>query len=203
MGIFDVQAYNQLLIIDEADSQFKQQLSAAGISREDLFLQLAPLFAKKEQTGKKPYGICLLHRHYLLNDGERMVSSGNSIQPSTDKSPNIVADRWFASGQEFEHTCAEAPLYDIPSFLSEFKAINDVHGINILGVTYIPDLDNLGEEFTMFEEKGSKDREQITTIVRQSSLNPDTTIEATWIIHGDPNQPCRGRCTSVCNGCPP
>ncbi|KAJ2924749.1 hypothetical protein H1R20_g12341, partial [Candolleomyces eurysporus] len=93
--------YNNLLIVKEADNAFTE--------REQIFKKIAPLLARPEFRGK--YNLCLVHRHVILEPGERMVATGLISQPETlpDPTPSdIVPSSWAATGVPFEWTRIKA-----------------------------------------------------------------------------------------------
>ncbi|KAF8804301.1 hypothetical protein BYT27DRAFT_7194473 [Phlegmacium glaucopus] len=205
MNQFDVAKYNSLLPVGDADTLFNEQLNSAGITRRQLFSQLAPLFSEGENAGR--YGTCLVHRHYLLMDGERMVTTNNSTMPTLDASVNIVADRWYSTGGEFEHRFTDNPtsLPPPPSadFFDKFRSIINANGIDILGVCYAPAVGELAPGFIFLEGGGAQDREQVLTVIPTSS-RPYGGYEASWVPRDDPDDPIFiGCCCSVCNPSPP
>jgi hypothetical protein len=89
LSSFDPQFYNSLLSISDADSAF--------FDREKLFSKLALLFSREEYNE-----ICLVHRHFDLKSGERMVSHGLVSFPTSSPihdGPNIIPERWTAYGR--------------------------------------------------------------------------------------------------------
>jgi hypothetical protein len=70
-NIFDHNWYNSLLTTKEADEAFT--------SREQLFKRIVPLLARSEFREK--YNLGLVHRHVVLEAGERMVVAGLITQP--------------------------------------------------------------------------------------------------------------------------
>jgi hypothetical protein len=207
MSKFDVAAYNQLLLIHEADNRFNDQLASAGITRPELFSQLAPILLEGEHAGK--YAICLLHRHYSLNKGERMVTNDLVTKPSTNTSPRVVAERWSCTGQEIEYRLINDPasLPPPPSseLLSKVKSILDAKGIDILGVCYAPE--KLADGFEFMEVSGPGDRVQILSIVHVSTVDPYESYQAVWIAAVDPSDNthvlrCGTNCGKGVNGAP-
>jgi hypothetical protein len=96
LSAFDTQFYNGLPSIEDADTAF--------VDRNNIFTKLAPLFAREEYRGV--YDVCLIHHHFDLKPGERMVSHGSislptlSSQESQDD-PLIIPERWTAYGDPF------------------------------------------------------------------------------------------------------
>ena len=182
MGDFGVQRYNQFLSIGEASSRFKRQLESAGLSDSQFFAELAPLFTEEDKLS--PFSPCLIHHHFSLKEGERMVSHGNYSTPSTDISPNIIPEFWLNSGEEIEHRyvndSGSIPPPPSTDFLSQFKAILDKYGIDILGICYSPSVDDLAPGFIFLETLVTKERAHIINHVPISSIDPATTSPSVW-----------------------
>jgi len=184
MGGFTVEKYNQLLSIGEASSRFEHQLKSAGLTDTQLFAELTPLFADKNTPG--PYSPYLIHHHFSLKEGERMVSYGNRSAPSTDTSPNIVPECWLNTGEEIEHRyvhdLGSTPPPPSTDFLSKFKAILGKYGIDILGVCYTPRVDVLAPGFSFLETLMIEERAHIINQVPASSIDPSTTSPSAWVL---------------------
>ena len=205
MASFDVSAYNDLPSIADADARLEDQLASAGLTRNQFFSKLTPVFLETPYAGR--YAACLIHRHYSLNDGERMVATGPSTKPSTDTSPNIVGERWASNGEVIEHKFTEDPASHPPpppaEFFAKFKSILDAHGIDILGVCYAPS--KYQDGFLYLESTGSEDRERITTLVHCSALQLEHSFEATWMPKANPENEsyAMGTCSNCTDGCIP
>jgi hypothetical protein len=130
LSSFNSQFYNNLLSISDADSAF--------VDRDKLFAKLAPLFSREEYKGK--YEVCLVHHHFDLKPGERMVSHGlislPMSAPSSDD-PAIVPERWTAYGEVFEFRMVNSQHEVVPpppaSLLEEFRQMVGKHA-SILGI---------------------------------------------------------------------
>ena len=203
MASFDVSAYNDLPSIAEADARLEDQLASAGLTRTQFFSKLTPVFLEAPYAGR--YAACLIHRHYSLNDGERMVANGPSTKPSTDTSPNIVGERWASNGEVIEHKFTDDPAsYPPPppaEFFAKFKSILDAHGIDILGVCYAPS--KFQDGFLYLESTGSGDREQITNLVHCSAPQLEHSFEAAWILKANPENGSytMAKCCNCTVGC--
>jgi hypothetical protein len=182
MGGFSVERYNQLFSIGEASSRFKRQLESAGLSDSQFFTELAPLFA--EEGKLTPYSPCLVHHHFSLKEGERMISHGHHSAPSTDVSPNIVPEFWLNTGEEIEHRYVDnsgaIPPPPSADFFSQFKAIQDKYGIDTLGICYSPSVDDLAPGFSFLETLVTEERAHIINRVPKSSIDPTTTSPSVW-----------------------
>ncbi|PPQ74469.1 hypothetical protein CVT26_001107 [Gymnopilus dilepis] len=145
--------YNQLPLIFEASRQFKDNLASTGHTVGSLLAELQDLFDDPRYKGK--YGVWLLHRHFELNTGERMVKRDEHIddgkspknyrtvtEPTADQASNIVAERWSPFGDELEHayTAEGSNLTPAPDayFFQEFHRIMVVN--NIVGQDNVPRL---------------------------------------------------------------
>jgi len=131
--------YNSLLIVEDA---------AAALNRvEDrrtIFEELTRLLARYPNGARSgaQFGICLVHRHFELDDGEKMVSHGNITQPqSQPRSPPIGlyrASRWTAEGKPFEFTRDETkPLPD--DLPPKFQTIVNKYNVEVLGLHHVKD----------------------------------------------------------------
>ncbi|KDR71366.1 hypothetical protein GALMADRAFT_214011 [Galerina marginata CBS 339.88] len=191
MSTFDVSAYNDLPFIADANARFEDQLASAGLTRSQFFKKLAPVFLEAPYIGH--YAACLIHRHYSLNDGERMVTNGPSARPSTETSANIVGERWASNGEVIEFKFTDDPASHAPhppaEFFAKFKSIVDAHGIDMLGVCYAPG--KLADDYLFLESPGPEDREQVTHLVHSSASENKHSFEASWIPNLSPDGvPC-------------
>jgi len=127
-----VQMYNNLPSIDEADKRF--------LNREETFAKLAPLLAEFNHQ----FGVCLLHAHCKLQEGEKMIAQDNITQPELAPHVTHFPDRWLPNGQPFEFTIV--PTASPPAkLLTEFQKITGPDGV--LGLYYKSD-DKLEIEHT-------------------------------------------------------
>ncbi|KDR68303.1 hypothetical protein GALMADRAFT_215957 [Galerina marginata CBS 339.88] len=109
--------YNSLPSLEEAADKFT--------NRAQIFSKLASLLAKYEHK----FGVCLVHAHCKLEEGEIMVSTGHVSQPERDV--ECYAECWLASGEPYEFT-KEPVVSPPPELLSQFRDIVD--GIDVLGL---------------------------------------------------------------------
>ena len=168
--MFSVDIYNQLPSISDADKAFQQQLKSSSLTFDMLLSELAPLFSEGENAGR--YAIWILHHHFDLKAGERMVEKENTTKPTTDTSPNIVAERWNAEGEELEYKYVD-DINDVPpppsaDFLKRFKAILDVRKIDALGVCYACNRREIQEGYVFMETTNHADseRKHVVTPIR-------------------------------------
>ena len=119
-----VQMYNSLPSIEEADERF--------LNREETFAKLAPLLAEFNHQ----FGVCLVHAHCKLQQGEKMIAQGNITQPELSTDVPHFPDRWLPNGQPFEFTTT--PTTSPPArLIAEFQKITGPN--NVLGLWYKSD----------------------------------------------------------------
>ncbi|PPR03253.1 hypothetical protein CVT26_008082 [Gymnopilus dilepis] len=214
MNTFSVAKYNSYPSIATAEALFLQQLSAAGLSLTKFLDQLSPLLLAEAHEGH--YAACLIHRHCLLQEGERMVSHGRSTRPSRDISCRIVPERWLGTGEEVEHRFVDAghpiPLPPSPKFLEKFRDIVERHNIDTIGVCYAPSAAELAPGFTFLESAGVEDRELVVDVVQDAFIPDNAKVYCSaWVpeygispLGGESRQEKPAmRCTHACIGCPP
>jgi len=188
-GDFDTDAYNKLPLVNDANRLFEKQLESAGLDRAKLFSRLAPLFFDSESKRSGPYAVWLIHRHFELKPGERMVEANGSTKPSTESSPNIVPHLWSRTGEaiEFrsvsESDTSTLPPPPSPEFFSKFRSILDENGIDALGICYAQNDLKYGEVYQ--EVDGPGERERVVSIVHES-LAIDA-FQVTWTPRFNPN----------------
>ncbi|KAF9557529.1 hypothetical protein CPC08DRAFT_710330 [Agrocybe pediades] len=185
MSRFSVSRYNNLPSIKEADEKFDRQLADAKISRHDFFSHLAKLFVEENRNAN--YSPCLLHKHHLLEEGEKMVTEGKSTKPSRDN--RVVAERWYPDGEEMEYVLANQLTQHIsfpppPSseFMDKFRASTQQYGVDVLGVCLKLPWEELPPNSLFLEMTGAKDREQVVEIVAIDSVVEENAYETSWNI---------------------
>ncbi|KAJ7828798.1 hypothetical protein B0H13DRAFT_2117257 [Mycena leptocephala] len=102
--------YNSLPTIEEADKNF--------VDRTQLFSKLAPLLAAYEYK----FGVCLVHAHCKLEEGEMMVASGYISEPQKDL--QCYPERWLASGEPYEFT-TESTATPPAELFTEFRQLSE------------------------------------------------------------------------------
>ncbi|PPR03560.1 hypothetical protein CVT26_006102 [Gymnopilus dilepis] len=182
------------------------KLASSGVTLDILLEKLAPLFCNDEPKGK--YGIWLLHHHFDLEQGERMVKKGSISEPTIDQSSNIVAERWSGGGDELEHVYAhnsnDIPLPPSPEFLKQFQEIISAYNIDCLGICASPSQDEveLMKAGYAFLETCNPGRKQILTAlpVGDPSLDDASVYRAAWSVSDSWRLNCAHFC-GVNNGC--
>lgn len=219
-----VERYNSLSTHLRANERFQCQLTGMQFLESQpsfdfrpalrvLLSELAPVFSNGESPPR--YAVWLLHGHFHLKEGERMVSrrdGGRDImEPTTDTSSRIVPERWNNIGEEIEHRVLAdgetAPPHPPCELWNGFRQIMEKRGIDTLGICYAPDetvLDRLRSGH-IFLERTSTDncpecRKHVTTLKFQSMV-PDDTTETSWIPRDFPPQVESGTCPFIVDGC--
>ncbi|KAF9556119.1 hypothetical protein CPC08DRAFT_105904 [Agrocybe pediades] len=209
MSSCTVSRYNNLLAINEADELLNGQLAAANILRHDFLSLLAALFVgEKLHTYYSP---CLLHKHYFLKEGEKMVADGNSTMPSTEIADDrVVAERWYPNGEEMEYRVGNQnislPPPPAPDFMDKFKALTERYGVDVVGVCHIPPVEELTPDSVFLEITGVRDREQVVKMVPCDSLLDGGVYESCWVVTMEGSGPasnCRVVCAQGQEGCKP
>ncbi|KAM3517017.1 hypothetical protein NHJ13051_009370 [Beauveria bassiana] len=118
--------YNTLPTLGHADDQF--------VNRDSVFEQLAELLAKYDNA----FGICLVHSHCKLADGEIMLAKEDISEPvQLALIEQYYPERWLANGTAYEFSTRKTddPPQDL---VDEFYRITHGFGLqNILGFYHI------------------------------------------------------------------
>lgn len=123
--------YNSLPLIHEANKKF--------VNRDQIFAKLAPLLSAYDNQ----YGVCLVHRHCKLEEGEMMVASTSGMVSQPERNVECYPERWLATGEPYEFT--RKPTRAPPQkLLEEFQKIVQVDGVDVLGLFYIQAEDGKG-----------------------------------------------------------
>ena len=202
--MFDVNLYNRLPSISSASATLHSKLASTNLTLDALLSRLRPLFCSDEYKGK--YGIWLVHHHFNLEEGERMVKSAAVTQPTRDRSEKIVAERWSARGEELEHAYHDAgkELDDLPppppaEFIRQFQEITGAYGIDCLGICYPPSQEEVKtlRGGYMFMETCHEGRKHVLTPISagDASLNGASVIKTTWSMSDDAGF---GECVCSC-----
>jgi len=205
--MIDIDTYNNLPLVSDADALFNKQLASAGITRNQLFSKLAPLFVEDANAGR--YAACLIHHHYDLKPGERMVTNNLSTKPleigSDSFSANIIAQIWLRTGEAIEYrvvtdsSTANLPPPPPAEFFEKFRSLLDPIGIDILGVC-LADAE-LEDGFIWQESDGPGDRERIFTIIPRTAKPAPGYYEVTWIPKLDKDGQSTMGCGTNCGTC--
>jgi hypothetical protein len=168
-----VSLYNSLPTIKEANKNF--------VDRTQLFSKLAPLLAAYEYK----FGVCLVHAHCKLEEGEKMVASGHVSEPQKDL--QCYPERWLASGDPYEFT-TEPTATPPAELFAEFKAV--VGSIGLLGLYAAGN--NPRSEIL---QEWTEGRKNITRVVTATEIGPGD-IETGWL--PGTADPTTMRCVARC-----
>jgi hypothetical protein len=156
--------YNSLPSVDAADKMF--------VNRDQIFSRLAPLLAAYDNK----FGLCLVHRHCALEEGEMMVATGNVTQP--ERNVDCYPERWLATGEPYEFT--RTPIPSPPRELfEEFQKI--VHAVDVLGLFYIQDEQRSGR---VAVERTDGRKNIVELLPEGDSTN---SISTGWLLGPDEN----------------
>ncbi|OCH92252.1 hypothetical protein OBBRIDRAFT_802739 [Obba rivulosa] len=167
--------YNSLSSIEAANAQLND--------RDTLLSRLAPLLA---QYGHQ-YGVCLVHAHCTLHDGERMIAKGNVSEPSRDA--DCYPERWLITGEPYEFTVE--PTQSPPAEL--FDAIRAIVGdVGVLGLFYAG---GLSDGVSLERTEG---RRNITELVAGAvDVQAPENVETAWL-PGQQGNPVKMVCKVFC-----
>ncbi|KAH7325177.1 hypothetical protein B0J17DRAFT_581992 [Rhizoctonia solani] len=174
----------------------------AFIDRDVMFGKLAPLLAAYQFQ----FGLCLVHAHCALNEGEAMVASGNISRPV--RGGPRYPERWLSDGTAYEFN-QEPTIVPPPELIRDFQAI--VGKDTVLGLYYSGDVQ--GGKIWLEHTEGrdnvvelvDRDRE-ITPILRSSAtrfsiyhlVEISSHVETGWLPGTD--APLTMTCAIVCVG---
>lgn len=174
----DASTYNELGWLATANSDFTE--------RDAILDQAAKLLAKYEHK----WGICLVHRHCSLEEGEIMLATDNVTEPTVPDGTDVLyAERWLSSGQAYEYTTrvTEQPPVAL------FEALRAIAGgmSAVLGIYHVPP----GED-GLWQVEYTKGRKNIVEIVTSQPTPSSTMLEAAWAFGGASGRPsyCQQYC---------
>jgi len=169
--------YNSLPSLSEANEKF--------VDRDQIFSEVAPLLVAYERK----FGVCLVHRHCELYEGELMVATGDVTQPEPERDVQCYPHRWTAAGEPFEFTRdAAQPLPQ--SLLEEFQKIFYAQDVKVLGLFHVQD-----ERFSRgIPTERTEGRKNI--LEYGDSGNPDAII-AEWTVGPGKDLILKGSCRCV------
>lgn len=153
----DASSYNRLYPVEIANRLFT--------NRDEILKNLGHVL---QTYGENKFGVCIVHRHCVLEEGERMVANGNVSQPERDGP--VYPERWLATGEAYEFT-REKTISPSEELLHNFRKI--VGNVQVLGLFYIPD-----EEISGVVLERTEGRRNITKIVSYDT--PRKAITTAW-----------------------
>jgi hypothetical protein len=176
-------SYNELLSLGDADERF------AG--RTDVFARLVPLLAKYEYR----FGVCLVHTHCKLDEGEIMLADGNISEPvyATPNDEGVFPDRWLASGEAYEFTKAVTPSPPA-ALVQDFKVTVGDYA-DVLGLWYAGDAAP-----NVFRIEYTEGRKNITKVRGlDHDLSKESSMETGWLPGIEGGNPVMMRCWMLCD----
>ncbi|EUC56149.1 hypothetical protein RSOL_163380 [Rhizoctonia solani AG-3 Rhs1AP] len=164
--------YNSLPCVEDASDAFKD--------RDAMFAKLAPLLAAYQLQ----FGVCLVHAHCAIEEGEAMVAKGNISRPMRDVPQH--PERWLADGTPYEFS--QEPTKTPPAELvRDFQAI--VGKDTTLGLFY----SNNPPDGKVWLEH-TEGRDNIVELVDKDKM--PNHLETGWIPGVD--DPLMMACTIIC-----
>lgn len=214
-----VNLYNKLPLINEAYAILRQELKAdPSVSNDKLMLpvlqdpEVRSLFCDgiPGENDQGLFDIWIVHRHFALEMGERMVSTGNISTPTPQDSTHF-ADRWDLSANEIEFVRVsegEVSTQRAPSgiFAKAFQELmSRKFGVSCLGLCLAPSA-KLPPGFFYLETIDTKTRSQIVEVLPTSNTVTDLlarTYRSTWsVLDPDNNQQdCEPGIDGDCQNC--
>ncbi|OCH92254.1 hypothetical protein OBBRIDRAFT_833592 [Obba rivulosa] len=168
--------YNALPPVEIADALFKD--------RDTMLSKLTPLLAKYDNQ----FGVCLVHAHCTIEDGEKMVAQGNVSEPMRDIP--CYPERWLATGEpyEFNHELTKTPPAEL---FDAFRAL--IGDITVLGLFYAG---GLADGILLERTEG---RKNITELIKSTDLGIGQDIETAWLPSQDGSgNPVKAKCMIMC-----
>ncbi|EJP65462.1 uncharacterized protein BBA_05793 [Beauveria bassiana ARSEF 2860] len=162
--------YNTLPTLGEADEQF--------VNREATLCALATLLAQYEYA----FGLCLVHTHCKLAEGEIMLARGNVSEPELmEHAPTFYPERWLSTGEPYEFTLRRTGKPPT-KLVDEFQRIvKDAKLQDILGLYHI---DGGGEMPAIIE--WTEGRKNLTREIAADDKTGEP-IQTAWdFARGDP-----------------
>ncbi|QLI72041.1 uncharacterized protein G6M90_00g080960 [Metarhizium brunneum] len=172
--------YNALPTLGHADDQF--------VNRNPVFAQLAELLAKYDNA----YGICLVHSHCKLADGEITLAKGDISEPvQIALIEQHYPERWLANGTPYEFSTLKTddPPQDL---VKEFYRITQGFGLqNILGFYHIQ-----GSQDAPAIIEWTEGRKNLTRVMTEEDESAQQ-VQTAW--NFGRGSPITMACTIVCD----
>ncbi|PMD59494.1 uncharacterized protein K444DRAFT_562381 [Hyaloscypha bicolor E] len=194
--------FNTLPSLHDADAEFKERNAAAIMKTA-----LAGIFTKYKVEGF--LGVQLLHRHFRLENDERLVDAGGASVPWSNEGSEALDSRilpvsWAFEGEayhpyEFKFVPPTQELHEpvVPEpFLAEFNEALKAHDLQgVLGIRSLKP--GFGNKPEMEITNG---RSNVTFDYDSDAAEDDNAIEASWAFSGDGILTTATFCTSYCSG---
>jgi len=146
------------------------------------------------------WGMCLVHAHCTLAEGELMLARGNVSQPETRetlKEP-YFPERWLADGRAFEYN-TEKTAAPPAELVNQFHAMVTKAGlIGVLGLYFAGNTSPVAEDTILVEH--TEGRANIIESIDAHAANPGN-IQTAWrpTKAGQGPMPVTLSCVIVCN----
>jgi hypothetical protein len=177
------QIYNSLDFLDTANEKFRPH---RGILCDP---ELISLFKRYRQ-----YGVCLVHRHYDIREGELVVTDDSTTQP-LEENGTYYPERWLPNGTAYEFNTKLGEVKIDETLLREFQEILKRYvGLKSLGIFFI--YSELETGRVMLEETDAVARRSETREVDLGE-NIQGSVETNWI-PGSSASPLYCICTPHC-----
>ena len=156
--------YNALPTLEEADGRF--------VNREQIFAAVRDLLSEYGFV----FGLCLIHAHCTLEDGEIMIGRESESQPEMASTlVQYYPERWLSSGEPYEFTTRPTTPPPVALF-DAFKQLTS--DIEVLGLYHI---DNEGLEKPSKMIEHTEGRKNILRPFADGDLaNTATQTQTAW-----------------------
>lgn len=203
--------YNSLPLIPAAYDILRQELTDKGIhiSNDNPMLSIqndpavCALLRNEENQGRF-FGIWIIHRHFGLDPGERMVSVGNITKPAAED-PSHIAERWDQDGNEIEFMQPGADdasnMAPSPDLVKSFRDLmRDSFGVSILGLCRAPS--RLEPGTVWVETTDEPSRAQIVKVgILDELLGKELIYPSIWVTRSPDSCDPQLVCNCTCNVC--
>lgn len=208
--------YNGLPLIPDAYTELRRELKAApSVSNNDLMLPIledpdvCKLFRDGVGEGDEGrfFGIWIVHRHFRLERGERMVAEGDVAKPVSENLTHL-AERWdhYGNAIEFMQPGADqTPQAPSANFTRAFRELMyNKFGVSSLGLCRVGR--RLAPGCIYLETTEVVRRAQITQIVPigQETLDSEPsglTYPSSWVIADPDSAYTQIVCNCTCKVC--
>jgi hypothetical protein len=192
--------YNSLPSLRDARERFKSIEGGPG----QLLKSLAPLF--KNHPG---FGVCLVHTHCELTNGEKMVSTGRITEPVTIDDGKCFPERWLSNGVPFEFNSSPTvkgglPTELVESFYTHLKSFGENDLSDLLGIYYVHDrdFDTERDEDIIWVDRTEGRTNIVEPKTREDAFNIANAVPAAWLVSkhadADPEFMVSDECEIIC-----
>jgi hypothetical protein len=194
-------AFNTLPSLHDADAEFRERNVAAIMNSV-----LAGIFTR--HNVESHFGVQLLHRHFSLDNDERLVDVGGASIPWSSNGSEALDSRilpvsWVFKDDayhpyEFKFVPPTQEFHEVmvpEPFLVEFNEALKVH--HLQGVLGIRSFKN--SSFEKPEMEITNGRSNITFDYDSDEAKSDNAVEASWAFSGPSMTTAATFCTSYCS----